>query len=85
MKKHPFATFVILAFTLSWYPWVLHLTGLVPRASGMNPLGVLVAAFIGAALTRGRARAKELLARLVRFRVQPSAGAVARVVALAQS
>lgn len=71
MKKHPFATFVILAFTLSWYPWLLHLTRLVPRASGMNPLGVLAAAFISAALFRGRAGVKDLLARLVRFRVHP--------------
>ena len=71
MKEHPFATFVILAFALSWYPWVLHITGLVPRASGMNPLGILLAAFIAAALTRGRAGVKELLARLVRFRVHP--------------
>ena len=26
MQKHPFATFVVLAFALSWYPWVLHLS-----------------------------------------------------------
>src|SRR5215470_3402130 len=71
VKKHPFATFVVLAFALSWYPWVLHLTGLVPRASGMNPLGVLAAAFISAALFRGRTGVKELLARLVRSRVHP--------------
>src|SRR5215470_7225368 len=77
LKKHPFATFVVLAFALSWYPWVLHLTGLVPRASGMNPLGVLAAAFISAALFRGRAGVKELLARLVRFRVHPGWYAVA--------
>ena len=71
MKRHPFATFVILAFALSWYPWLLHLTKLVPRASGMNPLGVAAAAFITAGLLRGRAGVKELLARLVRFRVRP--------------
>jgi len=72
VKKHPFATFVILAFALSWYPWLLHLTGLVPRASGMNPLGVVAAAFIAAGLIGGGAGAKELLARLVRFRVHPA-------------
>ena len=71
LKKHPFATFVILAFMLSWYPWVLHLTGLVPRASGMNPLGVIAAAFISAAWLGGAAGAKELLKRLLRFRVHP--------------
>ena len=69
MKRHAFATFVILAFALSWYPWLLHLSGLVPRASGMNPLGVIAAAFITAALVHGRAGAKELLSRLIRFRV----------------
>ena len=69
MKRHAFATFAILAFALSWYPWLLHLSGLVPRASGMNPLGVIAAAFITAALVHGRAGAKELLSRLIRFRV----------------
>ena len=62
---------MILALVLSWYPWVLHLTGLVPRASGMNPLGVIAAAFIAAALVGGGAGAKELLKRLLRFRVHP--------------
>ena len=71
VKKHPFATFVALAFALSWYPWLLHLTRLVPRASGMNPLGVLAAAFITAALLRGKVGARELFVRLVRFRVHP--------------
>jgi len=37
----------------------------------MNPLGVLAAAFISAALFRGRTGVKELLARLVRSRVHP--------------
>src|SRR5215469_13849753 len=68
MKRHAFATFVILAFALSWYPWLLHLSGLVPRASGMNPLGVIAAAFITAALGHGRAGGEELLSRLIRFR-----------------
>lgn len=71
-KKHPFATFVILAFALSWYPWVLHVTGLVPRASGMNPMGVVAAAFIAAALVGGGTEAKELLKRLVHFRIHPA-------------
>jgi len=69
MKRHPFAMFVVLAFALSWYPWLLHITGLVPRASGMNPLGVIAAAFITASLVYGRRGAKELLYRLIRFRV----------------
>jgi CAAX protease family protein len=72
VKKHPFATFVILALGLSWYPWLLHLTRLVPRASGMNPLGVAAAAFITAGLVGGRAGVKELLARLAQFRVHPA-------------
>lgn len=37
----------------------------------MKPLGVVAAALISAALLRGRAGVKELLARLVRFRVHP--------------
>jgi membrane protease YdiL (CAAX protease family) len=37
----------------------------------MNPLGVAAAAFVTAGLVKGGAGAKELLARLVRFRVHP--------------
>jgi len=37
----------------------------------MNPLGVAAAAFVTAALLRGASGVKELLARLVRFRVHP--------------
>lgn len=45
--------------------------GLAPRASGMKPLGVVAAALISAALLRGRAGVKELLARLARHRSFP--------------
>jgi hypothetical protein len=44
LKKHAVAMFFVLAFVPSWYPAALHVTGLVPRASGMNPLGVAAAA-----------------------------------------
>src|ERR1043165_5152766 len=43
--------FLILAFVLSWYPWVLAL--LRHTTSGLNPVGLLVAALIASALGVG--------------------------------
>ncbi|HSE13145.1 MAG TPA: type II CAAX endopeptidase family protein [Rudaea sp.] len=60
--------FFILAFVLSWYPWLLGMLG-VPKASGINPLGVFAGALIVAGLSEGWAGIKALLARLVRWRV----------------
>lgn len=71
LKKHAVATVFVLAFVLSWYPAVLHATGLVPEASGMNPLGVAAAAIVTAAVTQGWSGTKQLLSRLIRFRAHP--------------
>jgi membrane protease YdiL (CAAX protease family) len=60
--------FFLLAFALSWYPWLLGLIG-VPKASGINPLGVFAAALIVAGLADGWTGIKVLLARIVRWRV----------------
>jgi membrane protease YdiL (CAAX protease family) len=60
--------FFALAFALSWYPWVLGVLG-VPKASGINPLGVFVAALIVAGVGGGWASVKALLSRVVRWRV----------------
>jgi len=43
-RRHRLIVLLVLAFALSWYPWVV---GLIRgRASGPNPLGSFVAAII---------------------------------------
>jgi uncharacterized protein len=67
-KKHPLLLFLLLAFVLSWYPWVLFLI----RDSGNggpNPLGVFLAAIVVTALVDGKAGLKDLFSRLIRWRV----------------
>jgi membrane protease YdiL (CAAX protease family) len=59
--------FLILAFALSWYPWVLAV--LRHATSGPNPLGLLVAALIVLGLTSGWRGPRELLLAIVRIRV----------------
>lgn len=68
-REKPLRLFFPLAFLLSWYPWLLSLAGV--RASGINPLGPLVAALILSALAGGGAQVRGLLARIVRVRVAP--------------
>lgn len=67
LKQHRLAGFFVLAFLLSWYPWVLAL--LRGQTSGPNPLGPFVAAIIMTAAVYGRSGLREFLARLVRWRV----------------
>jgi CAAX protease family protein len=59
--------FFALAFSLSWYPWIIAF--FKGTTSGPNPLGPLVAALIVTALTEGRSGIKDFLKRLVRWRV----------------
>jgi|SRR5437016_5197184 len=62
--------FLILAFALSWYPWVLAL--LRHATSGPKPLGLLVAALIVLALNTGWRGPRDLLLAIVRVRVAPT-------------
>ncbi len=64
--ERPLWVFFPLAFLLSWYPWLLSFFGV--KASGINPLGVLVAALIVAVVSRGWAGFKAVLLRIVRVR-----------------
>ena len=57
--------FVVLGLTLSWYPWVLHLAGR-PGNGGPNPLGLLLAALITAAIANGWRGSLEILRSIVR-------------------
>ena len=59
--------FFVLAFALSWYPWLIALAR--GATSGPNPLGPLVAALIVVGVTDRWRGVRELLARIVRWRV----------------
>jgi membrane protease YdiL (CAAX protease family) len=67
IKKHPLLFFLLFAFPLSWYPWIIAV--IHGKQSGPNPLGPLVAAILVAALGGGWKTTKALLSRIVRWRV----------------
>ena len=67
VAAHQLVAFFLLAFALSWYPWVIALAR--GRTSGPNPLGPLIAALIIAAISQGWPGMRDLLGRLVRARV----------------
>ena len=67
LQRHRLVVFFLLAFLLSWYPWIIALTR--GRTSGPNPLGPLVAGIIVTAIVSGRSGLREFFSRLVRWRV----------------
>jgi membrane protease YdiL (CAAX protease family) len=67
LKQHRLPAFFVLAFTLSWYPWIIAL--IRGRTSGPNPLGPLIAAIIMTAIVSGRSGLGEFFSRIVRWRV----------------
>ena len=68
VRTRPVLWFVPLAFLLSWYPAILGSLGV--KASGINPLGPLVAALIVSGISGGWPAARTLLGRLVLVKVQ---------------
>jgi membrane protease YdiL (CAAX protease family) len=75
LKRHPLATFFVLAYALSWWAWILYAFGLSP-----NPLasfGPFLAAIVVLALTEGKAGVSGLFRRMIRWRVPPGWYAVA--------
>jgi membrane protease YdiL (CAAX protease family) len=66
-RDHPVATFLPLAFALSWYPWLIALAQ--GRTTGPNPLGPFVAALIVLGLGAGWPAVKDLLGRIAKGRV----------------
>jgi membrane protease YdiL (CAAX protease family) len=68
-REHPVATFLPLAFLLSWYPWLLALAQ--GRSTGPNPLGPFAAALVVTGLAAGWPAVKALLGRMVKGRVAP--------------
>jgi len=73
-RRHTLIAFFVIAFVLSWYPWIIAL--LRGRTSGPNPLGPFVAAIIVTAIVFGRSGAREFFSRLVRWRVGAKAYAI---------
>jgi membrane protease YdiL (CAAX protease family) len=76
----PLLFFFPLAFLLSWYPYILGKTHLVRTSGGMNPLGVMVAGIVAAAICYGSAGVKGLLGRYLRWRIGPGSYAFALLV-----
>src|SRR6266404_5218939 len=67
LKQHRLVAFFVIAFALSWYPWIIALAR--RRTSGPNPLGPLVAGIIMTAIVSGRPGLGEFFGRLIRCRV----------------
>ena len=67
IRRHPLITFFVLAFVLSWWPWILYSFDLVP-----NPIvgfGPFLAALVVLAVTEGKSGVIGLLRRMVHWRV----------------
>ena len=70
VKQNRLASFVVLAYALSWWPMLLIVLGVwedIPIAA----FGPFLAALIVLGLTEGRSGVKTLLSRMVRWRVGP--------------
>jgi membrane protease YdiL (CAAX protease family) len=68
VRRHPLATFFVLAYALAWWIWILYAFG-ITFLGPIFALGPFLAAIIVTALTRGAAGLKALLSRMVRWRV----------------
>lgn len=81
VRRHPLASFVALAYVLSWWPWPLYAAGLSP--SPIIGFGPFLAAVIVLAVTGGSVSVVALLARMVQWRVAPVWYATALLLPLA--
>jgi uncharacterized protein len=75
IKRHPLATFFILAYALSWWAWILYAFGLFPTP--IASFGPFLAAIVVLASTEGKAGLGGLFRRMIRWRVAPGWYAVA--------
>jgi membrane protease YdiL (CAAX protease family) len=66
-KSYRLPLFFAAAFLFSWYPWFIALAR--GRTTGPNPLGPLLAAVVITAVSDGWPGVRELLSRIVRWRV----------------
>jgi membrane protease YdiL (CAAX protease family) len=69
VRRHPLATYFVLAFALAWWTWPLVL--LNPDSSPMLPWSPIFAAIAVLGLTEGRAAVRALLRSTFRWRVGP--------------
>jgi uncharacterized protein len=69
VKDNQLATFVILAYALSWWPWIWYQYDPVAADAPILPLGPFLAALIILALSGGWQAVKEWLAKIVHWRV----------------
>lgn len=67
VKRHPFATFVLLAYAFSWWMWPLYAWDLSPAV--IVGFGPFLAAVVVLALTGGKPAVKSLLRQMVHWRV----------------
>jgi uncharacterized protein len=75
VRRHPLATFFVLAYALSWWAWILYALGLFPNP--VASFGPFLAAMVVLALTEGKAGLLGLFRRMIRWRVKPGWYAVA--------
>lgn len=69
VRRHPLGTCFFLAFALSWWAWPLTL--LNPNSSPVIPFAPIFVAIVVAAVAGGKQELRELLKRLVRWKVHP--------------
>jgi uncharacterized protein len=69
IKGNQLAVFVILAYALSWWPWVWYQYDPVAADAPILPLGPFLAAFIVLALSGGWKAVKEWFAKIFHWRV----------------
>jgi membrane protease YdiL (CAAX protease family) len=81
VRRHPLVVFFVLAYALSWWPWILYVFDLSPLP--IVGFGPFLAAIVVLAVTRGKAGVMALLRRMVRWRVSPVWYAVALLLPIA--
>jgi uncharacterized protein len=67
VKRHPLTAFFVLAYALSWWPWILYAYDLAP--SPIAGFGPFLAALVVLAITSGKTGVLGLLRRMVQWRV----------------
>jgi uncharacterized protein len=67
IRRYPLITFFVLAYVLSWWPWILYALDLLPQP--IVGFGPFLAAIVVLAISRGKTGVVGLLRRMVRWRV----------------
>jgi membrane protease YdiL (CAAX protease family) len=81
IRRYPLITFFVLAYVLSWWPWILYALDLSPQP--IVGFGPFLAAVLMLAITVGKTGIVGLLRRMVRWRVAPVWWAVALLLPVA--